>query len=109
MKANLERRRAMSLAAAAVFLVSGALTSAPAPAQEFVMKLAHVVNPGSPRDKLMHLYGQNLAKRTNGRIKAQVFPSGQLGGNRQIIEGVQLGTIEATIAPTAFSFSARPC
>lgn len=102
MKANLERRRAVSFAAAAVFLMSGTLASAPAPAQEFVMKLAHVVNPGSPRDKLMHLYGQNLAKRTNGRIKAQVFPSGQLGGNRQIIEGVQLGTIEATIAPTAF-------
>jgi hypothetical protein len=38
------------------------------------MKLAHVVNADSPRDKLMQLYGQNLAKRTNGRIKAQVYP-----------------------------------
>jgi tripartite ATP-independent transporter DctP family solute receptor len=66
------------------------------------MKLAHVVNPGSPRDKLMHLYGENLAKRTKGRIKVQVYPSGQLGGNRQIIEGLQLGTIEGTITPTAF-------
>lgn len=102
MKANFERRRVLTLAAAAVFVVSGTLASAPAPAQDFVMKLAHVVNPGSPRDKLMHLYAQNLAKRTNGRIKVQVYPSGQLGGNRQIIEGLQLGTIEGTIAPTAF-------
>lgn len=102
MKPSLQRRRILSLAAVAVFAVSGTLASAPAPAQDFVMKLAHVVNPGSPRDKLMNLYGQNLAKRTNGRIKVQVYPSGQLGGNRQIIEGVQLGTIEGTIAPTAF-------
>lgn len=103
MNASLEKRRPiLALAAAAVFGVTGALANAPASAQEFVMKLAHVVNPGSPRDKLMHLYGQNLAKRTNGRVKVQVYPSGQLGGNRQIIEGVQLGTIEGTIAPTAF-------
>jgi tripartite ATP-independent transporter DctP family solute receptor len=87
-------------------LAAGALVAVALPpqvsAQEFTMKLAHVVNPGSPRDKLMHLYGENLAKRTNGRIKVQVYPSGQLGGNRQIIEGLQLGTIEGTIAPTAF-------
>lgn len=94
------RRYVLSLAAAAI--VAAFATPAPALAQDFVMKLAHVVNPGSPRDKLMHLYGKNLADRTKGRIKVQVYPSGQLGGNRQIIEGLQLGTIEGTIAPTAF-------
>jgi C4-dicarboxylate-binding protein DctP len=101
MKVRLERRHVLSLAAA-VFAVSGALAPLPALAQDLVMKLAHVVNPGSPRDKLMHLYGKNLSERTKGRIKVQVYPSGQLGGNRQIIEGVQVGTIEGTIAPTAF-------
>jgi C4-dicarboxylate-binding protein DctP len=101
MKVRLKRRHVLSLAAA-VFAVSGALAPLPALSQDFVMKLAHVVNPGSPRDKLMHLYGKNLSERTKGRIKVQVYPSGQLGGNRQIIEGVQVGTIEGTIAPTAF-------
>ena len=89
----------LSLSGAALLAM---VNPAPALGQQFVMKLAHVVNPGSPRDKLMHLYGENLAKRTQGRIKVQVYPSGQLGGNRQIIEGVQVGTIEGTIAPTAF-------
>jgi tripartite ATP-independent transporter DctP family solute receptor len=94
------RPYALSLAAAA--LIAAVIAPPPVFAQDFVMKLAHVVNPGSPRDKLMHLYGKNLADRTKGRVKVQVYPSGQLGGNRQIIEGVQLGTIEGTIAPTAF-------
>ena len=102
MKARLEKRRHVLSLAATVFVVSAVLAPAPAPAQEFVMKLAHVVNPGSPRDKLMHLYGKNLGERSKGRIKVQVYPSGQLGGNRQIIEGIQVGTIEGTIAPTAF-------
>jgi tripartite ATP-independent transporter DctP family solute receptor len=75
---------------------------APALAQEIVMKLPHVTSPGSPRDRLMHLYGKNLEARTNGRIKVQVYPSAQLGNNRQIIEGIQVGTIEGTITPTAF-------
>ena len=90
------------IVAAAVFIGAALGSPAPAIAQEFVMKLAHVVNPGSPRDKLMHLYGKNLGERTKGRIKIQVYPSAQLGGNRQIIEGIQVGTIEGTIAPTAF-------
>ena len=89
----------LGFAAAACLAV---VTPSPALAQEFVMKLAHVVNPGSPRDKLMHLYGKNLGEATKGRIKVEVYPSAQLGGNRQIIEGMQLGTIEGTIAPTAF-------
>lgn len=75
---------------------------------EYVMKLTHVLNPGSPRDKLMHAYADGLEKRTNGRIKATVYPSGQLGDNRQIIEGLQLGTIQATINPTAFMGGFEP-
>lgn len=96
------KARKVTSLAAAVFIGAALGSPAPALAQEFVMKLAHVVNPGSPRDKLMHLYGKNLGERTKGRIKVQVYPSAQLGGNRQIIEGIQVGTIEGTIAPTAF-------
>ena len=77
-------------------------------ADPIVMKLAHVVNPGSPRDRLLRLYGENLDKRTGGRIKVQVYPSAQLGDNRQIIEGIQNGTIEGTISPTAFMGSFSP-
>jgi tripartite ATP-independent transporter DctP family solute receptor len=99
MKLHIGLRYLLSLAAVALV---GVTIPSPVSAQEFVMRLAHVVNPGSPRDKLMHLYGKNLTARTNGRIKVEVYPSGQLGGNRQIIEGLQIGTIEGTITPTAF-------
>jgi tripartite ATP-independent transporter DctP family solute receptor len=98
----MRRRRYVVSLAAVVFIGAVLGNPVPALAQEFVMKLAHVVNPGSPRDKLMHLYGKNLGERTNGRIKVQVYPSAQLGDNRQIIEGIQVGTIEGTISPTAF-------
>jgi TRAP-type C4-dicarboxylate transport system substrate-binding protein len=47
-------------------------------------------------------YGARLEKRTNGQIKAQVFPASQLGAIPRMIEGVQSGTIEAWIGPPEF-------
>src|SRR6266542_6046288 len=44
-------------------------------------------------------YGARLEKRSNGQIKAQIFPASQLGSIPRMIEGVQLGTIEAWVGP----------
>ena len=47
-------------------------------------------------------YGARLEKRSGGRIKAQVFPAGQLGATPRVLEGIQLGTIEAHTVPPDF-------
>src|SRR5215831_6651156 len=47
-------------------------------------------------------YGARLEKRSNGQIKTQIFPASQLGSIPRMIEGVQLGTIEAWIGPPEF-------
>jgi tripartite ATP-independent transporter DctP family solute receptor len=39
-------------------------------------------------------FAKDLEQRTNGALKANVFPMGQLGGERDITEGLQLGTID---------------
>ena len=38
-----------------------------------------------------------MQARTNGRIKVDVFPSGQLGGERDMVEGLKIGTIDLVI------------
>ncbi len=43
---------------------------------------------------------QEIEKRTNGRYKVQTFYSGSLGGERESIEAVQLGTHEMTFTST---------
>ena len=53
-------------------------------------------------------YGARLEKRTNGQIKAQVFPASQLGSIPRMIEGVQLGTIESWIGPPEFMVGVDP-
>lgn len=47
-------------------------------------------------------YGARVEKASGGKIKAEYYPSGQLGGSTAEIKGMQLGTIEARIGPGAF-------
>ena len=45
-------------------------------------------------------FGDEIFKRTNGRYKLKYFPSGALGGEREMLEAVQLGTQEMIITST---------
>ncbi len=89
----------------AVFLVFNGL---PVLGAEFTMKFG---TPGSPTDSLSTMakwvVGE-LHKRTNGRIEGKVFPASQLGNNMQMIEQLQLGTLEATSGAVAFLTGAYP-
>ena len=63
-------------------------------AQEDLISLLLGRNPGPiPR-------GKTIEERTNGRYKVQSFYSGSLGGERESIEAVQLGTQELTFSST---------
>jgi C4-dicarboxylate-binding protein DctP len=71
-------------------------------AQTYTMRVGHSLIPDGPRDRAAKLFKSMVEKRTGGRLKVEVYPASQLGDNRQMLEGVQLGTIEAVIQPTAF-------
>jgi tripartite ATP-independent transporter DctP family solute receptor len=42
-------------------------------------------------------FKEQIEKRSNGRLKAEIFPSSQLGGEREMQEMVALGTLEMTV------------
>lgn len=85
----------LGLAAAAVAL----LACAPAGAQT-VLKLGHVLAKGSHYDVGANVFCDEVAKGTAGRVKCQVFPASALGGEREQIEAVQLGTQDLVITST---------
>jgi len=85
-------------------LITGLLLSAalPASAQEAItMKLTGIAI-NDPAHHYMSRFKEKIEARTNGRIKAEVYPGAQLGGFPQMIQGAQLGTIEFFIAPPGF-------
>lgn len=42
-----------------------------------------------------------VEERSGGRVSVEVFPAGQLGSSRDMIEGLQMGTLECAFAVTA--------
>lgn len=84
-----------------LMLTLATLVAAPAfAAPKYSFKLAHVITAGTPIDAGAKKYAELVGQRTNGQVEIKVFPAGQLGGERAVIEGVQLGTIESTFATT---------
>lgn len=77
----------------ASLFVGASLIATVAQAQT-TLRAAHSSNPGQS----VYIYWDELAKRVNtraeGKLKVQVFPSGQLGADEQIIQGIKGGTIQ---------------
>jgi tripartite ATP-independent transporter DctP family solute receptor len=84
-------------------LVMALLTGAsPAFAADTVtIKLGMVDPDGSNYHKGALGIAEEVEKATNGRVKIQVFPGSQLGNERDMYEGAQMGTIEMFVAANA--------
>jgi tripartite ATP-independent transporter DctP family solute receptor len=78
-----------------------AATSA-ASAAKFEARLAHQNAPTHASHRGLINAAELIKQRTNGDVNITVYPSSQLGGARETIEGVQLGTIELANTPTAW-------
>jgi C4-dicarboxylate-binding protein DctP len=74
----------------------------PAQAADFVAKLASQDPPTTAKHRGLLKAAELVKQRTKGAVEIQVFPSSQLGGAREMGEGVQLGSLEAMIAPASF-------
>ena len=79
----------------------------PASAQTYVMKIGNATI-----NDVQHEWQKRFANRLNqkagGRIKAEVYPASQLGPQPQMINGVQLGNIEALVIPPEFLVGVDP-
>src|SRR4051812_27181510 len=94
------RRKFVFAAAGAAAL--GALPARAQPKAKYVIKLGHLEAPTQPRHLGWLKVTELLKSPTNGEIEFQLFPASQLGNARQMVEGVQFGTAEATMMPAAF-------
>ena len=93
------RRLLVGLAAAAL---AGSLHAQAQPKARYTMKIGHLEAPTQPRHQGLARVAEQVKSRTNGELEIQLYPASQLGNARQMVEGVQFGTIEATMMPAAF-------
>lgn len=74
-----------------------ALTALPVMAQETVLKLGHLANEKNPWHLASLKFGEELSALTDGRIVVEVYPNESLGKEIDLINGMQLGTVDMTI------------
>ena len=61
---------------------------------ERTIKLAHVVNEKDSFHISALKFKEVVEAKTNGKIKVEIHPNGELGDERTLIEGMQQGTID---------------
>src|SRR3954470_19727606 len=90
------RRNALRVAiTTASAMVVASMTSHLAIAQQkLVMKASDVHPAGYPTVVAVENMGKKLEKATNGRLSIQMYPSMQLGGEKEAIEQAQVGAIQ---------------
>ncbi len=94
------RRTLLTSTALAVGLMMGGLVTAQAQTE---IKLGHVGAPGS----LFAKSAEEFAKRANAKLgskaKVVVFGSSQLGGDREMVQKLKLGTIDLSLPSSVMS------
>jgi tripartite ATP-independent transporter DctP family solute receptor len=82
----------LGLAVALTMAVGGAM---PAAAQQKMVLKASDVHPlGYPTVEAVVRMGKKLEEATQGRLSIQMFPSMQLGGEKEMIEQAQVGALQ---------------
>jgi tripartite ATP-independent transporter DctP family solute receptor len=84
-------KKLMIAGVAAVMMGSSAM------AAEMTLKLGHLANEQNAWHKAAVKFGEEVSTLTDGRIDVQVFPNETLGKEIDLINGMQLGSVDMTI------------
>ena len=69
---------------------------------ETVIKIGHGAAEAFHMHRALVKFEELVEAGSNGEIDVQIFPSSQMGPDREMIEGVQTGVLEMAIPPSSF-------
>ena len=67
-------------------------------AKEYTLRWAHSYQPEHPFHVAAEMVAKDVAEKTGGNVKINVYPAGQLGSEKDIVEGLAMGTLDMVIA-----------
>jgi tripartite ATP-independent transporter DctP family solute receptor len=78
-----------------------AISGAFAKDKTFKLKLGHVAAADEPYAIAASKFAELVKAATDGNVEIELFPNSVLGSSRDLIEGLQLGTVDATLCTAA--------
>lgn len=67
---------------------------------ETVVRVGHGAQTGHPTHLGLLRLAEVVSQKTNGDVRIEVFADRQLGEEREMVEGLQLGTVDMTVVST---------
>ena len=100
MTRNRPWNRLFALALAALLLLF-ALPTAMAEEAQITLRIGHgsAEHPDHPITIHCNAMKEYIEEKSNGRIKVEIYPGGQLGDTKSLFEMVQMGMLDFTICP----------
>ncbi|WP_422372233.1 TRAP transporter substrate-binding protein [Hoeflea sp.] len=89
------RNTLMALCAASMLALPATGWAADEPTVNW--KLSHTLDPKSIYNQAAEKFKEEVEAQTDGKFTVEIFASGQLGWEREVLEGMQIGSVEATI------------
>ena len=74
----------------------------------YTLVLVHGNNIGTPNDNWANYFKEAVESKSNGRITVEVYPANQMGSERELKEGVQVGTYDIQVTGLISSLSFIP-
>jgi tripartite ATP-independent transporter DctP family solute receptor len=100
---TLSRRDVLRGVAAGIALAAGGGYVPLAAAQETTIKLGHVGEPGSLFQKSADEFAKRANAKLGGKAKVVTYGSSQLGGDKEMIQKLKLGTLDMALPSTVMS------
>jgi tripartite ATP-independent transporter DctP family solute receptor len=84
----------------ALIMVAGGVSAASAQ-DSYMLRIACVLDPQHPIIIGARHMAELASKESGGRLRMEIYPSSQLGGQREVLQNVQAGVVDGVIDATA--------
>jgi tripartite ATP-independent transporter DctP family solute receptor len=76
--------------------------------QKYTFKLAHITPTSHMWHQAAEKFGEELNKRSAGRMKLEIYPAGQLGNEADMVQQIENGSIDFGFITAAYLSSRAP-
>ena len=71
--------------------------------EQYTLTFGHVLQEDHAYHLMALRFQEELERMSEGRVKVEIYPAGQLGDERDLVEGLQLGTVDVSTITSALT------
>lgn len=68
--------------------------------ETITIKVGHIAGPDEPYSIGFNQYAEAVEEATDGRVQFEIFANGELGGEADVTEQVQMGSVDMSLVTT---------